>query len=342
MPAKKCVDSALGSLAGTRPERGQGAAAHEFSRQGMADNLLGELGGGDQFIKIDASLDTHFLGHEHQVFGTNVTRGTTVAGKRTAAEAGTRRIKNRNPHGHGRISIGQAGAACVVQVKGDGQVGPTVAYGADGTKHGQRVRVPDSVGEGDAGKRPSVGIGETKEGSNGVGGLGWGDIALEVAAEGGHHEAESRLNARFCVGGDQFGLMIEGLLLGEAGVIDGKRLRGADLQGAVEVEGRGPSTFEAPEVEPEPGVGDTGLFGDCRRDVFGVGHLRHFGRVNEGDAIDLAKAGLGQGIDQSDPIGDGFAGGFDLKALTGAFLVNDDGAGQVRHAHPMAAWKARV
>ena len=64
------------------------AAVHDPATKRPADNPLGQQGGIYQRVEIDTGFDTHLMGHEHHVFGADVSRGRAmgVAGKRTASK----------------------------------------------------------------------------------------------------------------------------------------------------------------------------------------------------------------------------------------------------------------
>jgi hypothetical protein len=111
----------------------------------VTNDRLGQKGGPDQGIKIDAGGNTHLFAHQNQIFGADISGCTPVSRKRAATKSRDSRIELINPHFEARICVCNAEPTCVVEVKIDGKLWEAVLHGTnnafDGQRRGPRHRV---------------------------------------------------------------------------------------------------------------------------------------------------------------------------------------------------------
>ena len=83
-----------------------------------------------------------------------------------------------------------------------------------------------------------------------------------------------------------------------------------------------------------------GTLFDGGGDLHRVGHAWDASGVDEGHALDLVQAGVGQGLAEAYLVGGGDGAGLDLEALAGAFLMDRNAFGEIGHGFllcPVAA-----
>ena len=160
------------------------------------------------------------------------------------------------------------------------------------------------------------------------------DIALVVAAEGRHHaeagdgHAALHMQGRLLAHGREVLGMAAVEVLAREGLGCAERDRAADRELAAE----GKRPLEPGGVEPQGRVVDAGLGLEAFHHGLGIGPARHQARIDERANLDVAKAGLGQGLDQPDLVGGSDRSGLDLEALARAFLMDVHAGRQVGHS----------
>jgi hypothetical protein len=153
----------------------------------MADDLLRHPSDLDQRVEIDAGLDAHLLAQQHQLFSADVAGRALVRGEGTAAEAADRGIEAAHAHAQARMGVRHRKPAGVVQMQPDPLIRPAAAHLADHPRDPLRRRPSHRVRQRNIGDRSTALLGDVKAVFKRAQDLRRCDVALEIAAERGHH-----------------------------------------------------------------------------------------------------------------------------------------------------------
>ena len=307
----------------------------------MADDALGHAADLDQRVEIDAGADAHLLAEQHVFLGADIARRALRPREGAAAEAAHRAVELRHAEAQAGMRVRDREAAGVVQVQRDAQMRPARAHRADAALDPDRRRPAHGVRERDVGDRGAAFPGDGEAIGDGLHDRLRRDIALVVAAEGGHHADPRHRDAGRLVRPRLLahGVQVLGMAAVEVLAAEGVRRAEADRADHAQPILERQRAVQAILVEPERGIVDAGLRPEAAGDRLGIRPARDEPRIDEAADLDVVEPGLGQRLDQRDLVGGGDRAGLDLEALARAFLEDVDAVRQVGHGRCLRGWR---
>lgn len=158
----------------------------------MLDELFDSLRRLTQPVQVDAGGDSHFLAREDQVLSANIASGANLAtgpfvpSEWTPAQAANCGIEFRHTKFHCRYRISYGGAARIVKMKLDGNVGPAVPHRGNRPLDLEWIGPTHCVRQRHVFHLSAVVIQSLSCTVDEIDKLGQGYITLEVATEGSH------------------------------------------------------------------------------------------------------------------------------------------------------------
>src|ERR1700730_13682704 len=104
---------------------------HHFAGQRFTYDPLRHLRTVDERVESDSCLNPHLVAHVDKVLGTNISGCPFMARKRASAEASARAVELIYPEPKGRVAVGDASSAGVMQVETERQIRPALPDGTD-------------------------------------------------------------------------------------------------------------------------------------------------------------------------------------------------------------------
>jgi len=241
----------------------------------MTEKIFGHSGAFDHCFQIDARLDTHFVAHENDVFGTDIARRALVFGKRTPPKPGNRTVELVNAHPQRRIDVGHARSPGVVQMQADPQVRPPVAHRIDSCLDVSRRGETDRICEVDAFQALAIFLSKIENGLHHVQNLRHRHLAFETATERGHDISPFNGDVVVAVDVKPAPLLGLGLCYGLVGIANREGLGRRHPDRTDDIEWQRQRTFQSARIEPEPGIANAIALVDGPGNVIGICHIRH-------------------------------------------------------------------